>query len=177
MDLRDDNGPPTAEWRLGLLRRALLEIGRRLPRADASPSAAHAFELDPDEVAPSPRFGAARPATSWRLAPLRRAHLGTLRHLPTSSGRPEPDPPLDVLPPATATLLRAVRAVLDKLASQDRAAAPWRARASAPRSTRAGRERPAAPRTPSPRWNRVTCWWCRTPRRPTTRCCRWPAPS
>ena len=33
MDLRDDNGPTTAEWPLGLLRLALLELGRRLVAA------------------------------------------------------------------------------------------------------------------------------------------------
>ena len=30
MDMRDDNGPLTCEWPAGLLRRGLLEVGRRL---------------------------------------------------------------------------------------------------------------------------------------------------
>ena len=33
MNLRDDNGPTTAEWPLGLLRLAMLEVGRRMVAA------------------------------------------------------------------------------------------------------------------------------------------------
>ncbi len=38
MNLRDDNGPTTAEWPLGLLRLAMLEVGRRMAVAGSSGS-------------------------------------------------------------------------------------------------------------------------------------------
>ena len=42
MDMRDDNGPVTVELPMGLLRRALLETGRRLAAAGSSPHAVQA---------------------------------------------------------------------------------------------------------------------------------------
>jgi pyruvate,water dikinase len=49
--LRDDNGPLTAEWPMGLVRRAYLEAGRRLAASGRLQQAAHAFELDAPELA------------------------------------------------------------------------------------------------------------------------------
>ena len=49
--MRDDNGPLTAEWPMGLLRRAFLEAGRRLAGAGQLAEPAHVFELDSPEVA------------------------------------------------------------------------------------------------------------------------------
>jgi pyruvate,water dikinase len=51
MDLRDENGPITLEWPFGLVRRALLEVGRRMQQRGLAQAAAHALELAPDEVA------------------------------------------------------------------------------------------------------------------------------
>jgi pyruvate,water dikinase len=48
--MRDDNGPLTAEWPMGLLRRAFLEAGRRLAAAGRIADPAHVFELDTPEV-------------------------------------------------------------------------------------------------------------------------------
>ena len=49
--LRDDNGPLTAEWTLGLTRRAYLEAGPRLASAGLVSTPQRVFELDSDEVA------------------------------------------------------------------------------------------------------------------------------
>src|SRR5690606_2886916 len=50
MDMRDDNGPLTAEWPLGLLRLALLEAGRRLVVSGRLVDAEHALGLTLDEA-------------------------------------------------------------------------------------------------------------------------------
>ena len=50
MNLRDDNGPTTAEWPLGLLRLALLEVGRRMVTTGRAEHAADALELHPHEI-------------------------------------------------------------------------------------------------------------------------------
>lgn len=49
--LRDDNGPLTAEWPIGLTRRAYLEAGRRLVAAGRISGESRVFELDTDELA------------------------------------------------------------------------------------------------------------------------------
>src|SRR6185436_17134513 len=50
MNLRDDNGPTTAEWPLGLLRLSLLELGRRMVVAGCAAEPADALELQPHEI-------------------------------------------------------------------------------------------------------------------------------
>ena len=50
MDLRDDNGPTTAEWPLGLLRLAMLEVGRRMVANGYARQASAGLELHPHEV-------------------------------------------------------------------------------------------------------------------------------
>ena len=63
--LRDDNGPLTAEWPMGLVRRAYLEAGRRLATSGRLQQASHVFELDAADLAAVLR-GAAQP-TDGRL--------------------------------------------------------------------------------------------------------------
>jgi pyruvate,water dikinase len=117
MNLRDDNGPTTAEWRMGLLRRALLETGRRLHDRGRIAAVEDVFELTPEEVAPT-LAGAATPTAGELSARAeRRRSLSTLAP-PATLGAVEPEPPAAALPKATATLLGAVRLVLDQLASQ-----------------------------------------------------------
>ncbi|HBL08013.1 MAG TPA: hypothetical protein DDZ64_02760, partial [Acidimicrobiaceae bacterium] len=60
MDLRDDNGPITAEWPLGLLRLAMLEVGRRLEASGRLRDSDHVFELGWDEL-PAVVAGAQQP--------------------------------------------------------------------------------------------------------------------
>jgi pyruvate,water dikinase len=50
LDLRDDNGPITVEWPVGLLRRALLEVGRRAVERGVLADADHGVELTLAEV-------------------------------------------------------------------------------------------------------------------------------
>jgi len=121
MDLRDENGPITAEGTGGPGRRVLPERGRRPPHRGAEREAAHGSQHEPDEV--TPLLVAGRGPTGDELArraALRRADAAF--DLPDVLGPAEPDPPLDILPPATATLLRAVRAVLDKLGREQHGA-------------------------------------------------------
>src|ERR671910_222543 len=68
--LRDDNGGITSAWTVGLLRRSMLEVGRRLADRGRLTAAAHAVEVDVDEllgllaggVGPAPADVAARAA-------------------------------------------------------------------------------------------------------------------
>lgn len=114
MDLRDDNGPNTVQWPMGLLRLALVEAGRRLHDRGLVADPAHVVELQPDEVAvlvgsgsgPSPEVLAARAA--------RRARDAGLEPPPTL-GPPEPEPPLELLPPPLQLMVGAVQAVLAQL--------------------------------------------------------------
>jgi phosphohistidine swiveling domain-containing protein len=61
--MRDDNGPLTVEWPMGLLRRAFLEAGRRLAASGQIGDSAHVFELDTPEVVAALRGEAAPDAT------------------------------------------------------------------------------------------------------------------
>ena len=119
MDLRDENGPLTVEWTGGLLRRALLEIGARLQARSLLATAEHVFELEPHEVAPLLTRGDGPTAGTLATRAARRQANSALR-LPHVLGPPEPPPPADALPEATARLLRVVQAVLDLLDRQDR---------------------------------------------------------
>jgi pyruvate,water dikinase len=109
--LRDENGPLTYEWPAGLLRRALLEAGRRLHDRDRLEGAGDVFELDIGEVVallrdqPGPDLAeiAARAATRrWEAGLEPPAHLG----------RADGDPPVDVLPRHLALFTRIVLAVV-----------------------------------------------------------------
>jgi pyruvate,water dikinase len=110
MDLRDDNGPHTLEWPLGLIRLGLLQMGRRLMAAGRVHSADHALELSLDEVSaamlgtgPSADELAAR--RHWR-------QTVDIDDAPRRLGPTEPVPPLDALPPALAHIAGAVQMVI-----------------------------------------------------------------
>jgi pyruvate,water dikinase len=110
MDLRDDNGPHTVEWPMGLMRLVLLEVGRRLVAKGRAASAAHGLELAPDEIAPAMAGGgpgaevlAAR--AHWRAAV-------DVEGAPRKVGPPEPAPPLDVLPESLARIAGMVQLVI-----------------------------------------------------------------
>ncbi len=120
MDLRDDNGPTTAEWRIGLLRRAMVEAGRRLAARGRITRQDDAFELSADEVGAI--FAGAPAPTAEELVARgeRRRQLSALTP-PAHLGPVEPEPPLAAMPAATGRLLDVVRTVLDLLGSQPRA--------------------------------------------------------
>ncbi len=96
MDMRDDNGPQTAEWPTGLLRRALLAAGVRLAARGEVIDAEHVLDVTPDEA--RAMFSGGLPAASELAARVARRHdLATISP-PATLGDPEPEPPLDILP-------------------------------------------------------------------------------
>jgi phosphohistidine swiveling domain-containing protein len=97
--MRDDNGPLTAEWPMGLLRRAFLEAGRRLAASGRLHDPAHVMELDTPEVAAALR-GAPAPSADDALhrAGLRRAEA--VADAPAVLGPPPVEPDVGLLPPA-----------------------------------------------------------------------------
>ena len=113
MDLRDDNGPTTAEWPLGLLRLALLELGRRLVASGHIADRDLALELLPDEVRPGLIATAPVAAELIRRRDGRAAQR--LLEAPRALGPDEPAPPLEVLPANLARLVGMVQTVMRHL--------------------------------------------------------------
>lgn len=96
MDLRDENGPITLEWPYGLVRRALLEVGRRMQQRNLAHAAEHALEMTLDEINAaltnnSPGADELAGRHHWRTTV-------NIEDAPRKIGNPEPVPPLDVLP-------------------------------------------------------------------------------
>jgi pyruvate,water dikinase len=121
MDLRDDNGPITAEWPCGLLRLAMLEAGRRLAASGRLGDPSHVFELDRHEL-PAVIAGSSEPAAgdlATRAAD--RVHQKALDP-PATLGEPEAQPPLDALPAPLATTVSLVLTVIAELGMGDQAA-------------------------------------------------------
>ena len=119
MDLRDDNGPYTVEWPLGLLRLAMLEAGRRLTRSGALVEAEHALELTQAELTGLLRGTTDTPDRSAVTArAIDRSHRSLLA-APELVGTPEPPPPTGILPAPAERLIRVVNTVTDKLARVD----------------------------------------------------------
>ena len=114
MNLRDDNGPTTAEWPLGLLRLAMLEVGRRMVAAGHAAQPADALELRPDEISLATVTGK---GPSLEELHRRRDHRHYLASLdaPLSLGEPEPAPPLELLPKPLADVVRMVQIVIEQL--------------------------------------------------------------
>ena len=104
MDMRDDQGPMTIEWPIGLLRRALLETGMRL-------GVGHdAFELTPSEA--RSLFGRDTPSADVlaRRAAQRAEHAAM--EPPASLGQAEPEPPLSALPTPLSQTVAMVQVAL-----------------------------------------------------------------
>jgi pyruvate,water dikinase len=119
--LRDDNGPLTAEWPLGLLRRALLEAGRRLHARGAFDDPEHVVELTPEELQDhlTARVGPAADVVAARAA--ERA-VQAKRRPPRHLGPEEAPPPLHVLPPILARVTEVVLAATAAMEASDDAA-------------------------------------------------------
>lgn len=105
LDLRDDNGPMTVEWTMGLLRRALLEVGRRLAEVGRLATPEDAVELTLAEVAQLllDDGGPTAEEVSARGESRRAARATTP---PAALGDPEPEPDLSVFPVALAKMTR-----------------------------------------------------------------------
>lgn len=111
MDMRDDNGPTVIERPAGLLRLALLEVGRRLVATGRADRAEHALELAHDEVVPlvvnghGPTRDELRNRASKRLADSRLTP-------PQMLGPIEPVPPADILPGPLAEFATAIQVAM-----------------------------------------------------------------
>lgn len=111
MDMRDDNGPLTAQWPMGLLRRALLAAGSRLVERSVLTKPELLFEITPEEARVLFDGGLPSDAELSERADLRRRRSKLTPAL--QLGRPEPEPPLSVLPPALAELIAMTQVAID----------------------------------------------------------------
>jgi rifampicin phosphotransferase len=114
MDLRDDNGPNTVERPLGLLRYALLEVGRRLVQRSAVDCAEHALELGPTEVRPALLGSGSLGASDLRMRAEQR-RVDAALDPPLVLGPEEAMPPLSVLPPPLRRLVEMVQTALREM--------------------------------------------------------------
>ena len=113
MDLRDDNGPVTAEWPLGLLRRALLAVGDAMVAAGAINDRHLALELHPDELQAG---DIAKLPDEAELRRRRDARAEQARlDAPWLIGPAELEPPLEVLPTTLADVVAMVQTVVRHL--------------------------------------------------------------
>jgi pyruvate,water dikinase len=102
--LRDDNGLLTGAWPVGLLRRAMLERGRRLVERGVLVDAEHAVELTVDDLLAGRTADAAA-----RLTERRRL---SAEHAPAALGTPL-ELPLRALPSAMRRMMRALLTIRD----------------------------------------------------------------
>lgn len=113
MDLRDDNGPHTLEWPLGLIRLAMLEIGRRMTTNGHLGEARHALELAIDEVN-TDLFSGHGPAARTLAERAHWRETVDIENAPLTLGEPEPIPPLEALPAPMGRLVGSVQWVLSE---------------------------------------------------------------
>ena len=114
LDLRDNNGPNTFEWPAGLVRRAFLEVGRRLVTNGKAHAPEHTFELGPNEIILLLHDGVGPTADELAGRAARRKAMAKLDP-PRSLGPVEPVPPLEVLPPSLQRMVGTVNAVLTQM--------------------------------------------------------------
>ncbi len=112
--VRDDNGPLTAEWPLGLARRAYLEAGRRLAEAGRLSDPAHVFELDIDEAADVLRGATAPSADDLAERASRRAEQARAT-APARLGPALPPPDPSVFPRGTRRAMEIIVAAVSNL--------------------------------------------------------------
>ena len=125
MDLRDDNGPNTIEWPLGLLRQAMLEVGRRLHARGRIADETQAFELMPADLRAMLTTDGGPSAADVAALTTARAQRSRIVP-PLTLGPTEVEPPLSALPAALGTLVATVSAVIAHLGmdGSDHTAAP-----------------------------------------------------
>ena len=97
--LRDDNGPLTIERQIGLLRRAILEVGDRLVARGALADREDAVELGLDELIGLLTDGTGPSAAEVKARGEKRRELASFEP-PHKIGPEEPEPSLDVFPDA-----------------------------------------------------------------------------
>ncbi len=111
--MRDDNGPLTWQWPVGLVRRAYLAAGERLAGDGRLDDAALVFELDIDELAGVLRGGSI-PGDIHERADLR-AWEATVTGPATLGPQPDGEPDFSVFPSALARVMGVVQAAVTKL--------------------------------------------------------------
>ena len=109
--LRDENGPLTYEWPAGLLRRAILEAGRRLHAVGRLDADGDAFELDIDEIQSFLLTGSGPEIDEIARRAEQRRWWATLEP-PARLGRDEGPPPVAAMPPNLARITRIVLTVV-----------------------------------------------------------------
>ena len=112
MDLRDENGPITLEWPFGLVRRALLEVGKRMTAKGLAHSPEDALELDATEI-PTALTDASPGADELAGRKLWRATVH-VENAPLKLGPAEPVPPLDILPKSLAYVAGYIQKVVSE---------------------------------------------------------------
>ena len=112
--LRDDNGVFTGAWPMGLLRRAMLEVGRRITLHDDS----HAIELTVDELDQRLR-GQAEPSADDAASRADARTASSARTAPPSLGPAFAIPPLSALPRSLALIGAAQLAAAEHMADRD----------------------------------------------------------
>jgi pyruvate,water dikinase len=110
--LRDDNVGVRWCWPVGLVRRALLEVGQRLFARDLLVDPEHAIELEPAEVAPLLCDGTGPSAADIADRAAQRLAVEAA-HPPSTLGEPEAPPPLEAFPAPIARATRAVLAMIE----------------------------------------------------------------
>jgi pyruvate,water dikinase len=112
--LRDENGPLTYEWPAGLLRRAMLESGRRLATRGVVPDPSAVFELTLDEIRDALVGGPGPGADEIERRAAERRWWATLDP-PARLGPEEAPPSADLMPPNLARITRIILTVVDTL--------------------------------------------------------------
>lgn len=110
---RDDAVALRWNWPAGLLRRGLLEAGRRMVANGAAHDAEHAVELAPDEVGPA--LGGRGPSADELAGRRRRRDAVEVAGPPRILGVAAEPPPLEAMPAPLATMAAAILAVMDSM--------------------------------------------------------------
>ena len=122
MDLRDANGPTTVAWPTGLLRRALLEVGRRLEERGELAETEHAVELELAEVLGAMEGRVRLDPVVIKERAAERSRLGALP-APPRLGPAEAPPPLHLFPAALARATRIAMEASGTLGTPERSGA------------------------------------------------------
>jgi pyruvate,water dikinase len=112
--LRDDNGVFTGAWPMGLLRRAMLEVGRRITFHDP----AHVIELTVDEL-DQRLSGCAEPSADEAASRARDRTANSARQAPSRLGPEFAIPPLSALPRPLALMGAAQLAAAENMTGLD----------------------------------------------------------
>lgn len=111
--LRDDNGGITGAWTVGLLRRSILEVGRRLEARDLLATVDHAVEVDLDSLLALLAGGPGPTAEEIAARAAARAEASR-QHPPAQLGAPLPGPDvIAVFPEPLRLMVRSQLALAD----------------------------------------------------------------